>query len=181
MDTFGSRMTTKPRRSKARSWLVTASLVIHAGAIGAYVVLGMMRIEQLKPDRGRIEVAVGPRMQDPGGGPEPGMKPKDPPRPEPKKHTTKDIVQAKPTTPVTTDTSDQTPTQATGDTTGTTPGGGGGTDPTKPPGGGGGCVGPDCKDDPKPEPPKQETKQEVVNVAPTVIQKLRISGDTQLE
>jgi TonB family protein len=172
---LGSRLLRPPRR--AGRWLVLVSLVVHAGAIAAYLVVGMMRIEQLKPERGRVEVAMR-RQPDPGGGLEPGERPA-PPKPEHRRVTTdrvqpRDHVEVAPETP-------QTPTATTGTGTALTTG-----DPTLPPGPvSGDCVGPSCSDDPTPttgvprreQPPTVELPE---TVAPPVIQKLRISGDTQI-
>jgi len=176
----------RPQRRGARRWLVIVSLIAHAAAIGAYVVVGMMRIERLTPDKGRISISMGHQI-DPGSGPTPGSKPK-PPKPEqpPQVKTVKPKVIVQPVdqshisleqSPSTANDTDD----STGDTDDTGGGGGGGGDPCIGPdcktGGGDPCVGANCKTgggDTKP------IVEQVENIPPTVIQSLRLSGDTQI-
>ena len=179
---IGSNLT--PRRAGARRWLVIASLILHAGVIGTYVVLGMMRIERLAPEKTRIRVASLPKI-DPGGASEkPGRKPdepvrrdatvKPPPLVQPPDHPPTIHI-----TPVPTDTPAST--------------GGGDPNDNRPPGDGGWVKGPpsdkppgcppgvECTGgDPPTTTVKKDTTTAPTNVAPTVINSLRTDGDPQI-
>jgi TonB family protein len=171
------------RRSGARRWLVIASLILHAGVIGTYVVLGMMRIERLTPERSRIRVASMPRIE-PGGGPEnPGTRPKDPVKP-PKPVPPKVIVQPTDKAPVEDKPTDDTAATDVGDDL--PPGGGGGGGGIGPPSDEPGCP-PNVEcviGDPDPPAlvtaPKPVVVQAPTNVAPSVIGALRTDGDPQI-
>jgi TonB family protein len=163
--TLGSNLL-RPRRSLARRWVIAVSLIVHAAAIGAYIVMGMLRVERLKPDRGRISVAVGLAMPETGGGPEPGSKPKDPPKPKKDKPKVQVDETVQPTTD-TTKISTEGETKTTSTTTGTgetgTAGLTTGTDPVTTTGE---CTGEDCKqpetkvEKPEPEKPVAKTPKD---------------------
>lgn len=174
--TLGSNLL-RPRRKGARRWLVVASLVAHVGVIGAYVVTGMMRIERLPMEKGRISVAVTPRIDtEAGGGMRRGKKPPPPPSATPTRRKPPTMVQPVDQSHVSSDAT----AAADPDTLGLGDDGDDDDivgDPTLPPGGGG-CTGVDCATakpaDKRPADPAPET------VAPTVIGSLRLSGETQI-
>jgi TonB family protein len=177
---IGSNLLLKPRRSAARRWLVIVSFVLHGGAIAAYLLFGLLQVERLSPERGRIEVSLARRMSDPGGGLEPGEKPKTPRPPKPEdKRVTKDRVQPVETPPVVAP--EQTPTTGGGGNN-LTPGTG---NDNLPPGGQ--CEGADCSDDPdapivatgKAKPAVVEQKEDKF-VPPVDMKKKRLGGDTQI-
>jgi TonB family protein len=175
--TLGSNLLAPRRRSVARRWLIILSMVVHGGAIAAYVVVGMLRVERLKPDRGRITVSLGMQLPDQTGGPEPGSKPKDPPKP--KRDEVKTKIQVDTTVQPTTDTSKISNTGQSRTSTSELPGTGSGhtpspgSDSTKPPGGG--CQGEDCpppettttkKPEPKPEAELTPQDMKLLNTTP---------------
>lgn len=177
---IGTRLIS-PRRAGARRWLVIASLILHAGVIGTYVVLGMMRVERLTPERSRIRVASMPRI-DTGGGPDKpeSVKPKDPAKP--KAVPPKVIVQPTDKAPVEDKATDDTAATDVGDDL--PPGGGGGGGGIGPPGEPGCPPNVECVIG-DPNPPvvaaaKPVVVQQPTNVAPNVIGALRNYGDPQI-
>ena len=173
--TLGSNLL-RPRRSLARRWVVIVSLIVHAVAIGAYVVVGMLRIERLKPDRGRISVAVGMELPDTGGGPEPGSKPKDVVKKKDKPKIEVDVP-VQPTKDTSKISNEGQPATTTSTTTGTGPSTGPttGDTPTKT---GGECTGEDCKkpETTKVEPVVKKTKTPTP-MAPPDFKRLRKTSD----
>ena len=166
-----------PRNRTARRWLIAVSLLVHVGAIGAYVVMGLWRVEKLQPERRPIEVAVG-RMFDPGGGgePKPGRKPPPVKPPQVKRVAVKVPVQPTDQSHVA---KDATPDTGDSDTHGDddTPGTGGGGDPKLPPGGG--CAEPPCQDK-QPTPKVDPPKKTVTFVPPSAVEQYRTRGLTQI-